>query len=108
MIPAPGANKFILIDDLIIRFNYGGTNAWTSNPQIQILYNGVLIQSIAPTWTSTFTKYDPIDGFALMQIAGTDFVNQAVSLGLSAAPTGNAAGDNTITIWCNYTIVDVF
>lgn len=108
LVAAPGANKFIFVDDIIVRFNYGGTNAWTSSPSIFLTYGGVAGGSLAVGWTNAFTIYDLVDSTGLVPITPANLVNTALTFTLSAPPTGNAAGDNTVTVKVYYTVVDVF
>ncbi len=118
IIAAPGSNKAINVIAAGVRFNYGGTNVFTAGASqtIRLKYgtagttlqdnandlisNAVIVSnavkyclSFHPTFVSNATVAN-VDNLALN-------VTQPVATEIS----GNAANDNTITIWVTYYIV---
>lgn len=107
LVPGQGAGTVIVPDLMFMVMNYGGTNAWTSNPATSLLSNGVTMGGLTTaTWTDVFTKIIYV-AFPSYNGQNTNVENGAISLHLSAAPTGNAAGDNTVTVFFYYKILNI-
>lgn len=93
-----------------IRLNYGGSNVFTNSPIVDIQYNGVTITAFSSLgtafWTGTanYICYNPSVNF---EAVATGLENQAVTLKLSMAQAGNAAGDNTVTVILFYTVTTI-
>lgn len=109
LVAAQGANTIIVPQYFIARLNYGGNNAFTGTPTTQLRYGGS-VSSVTQTFGAAFWNATATTLFGWtnpLNIVGTTFnmVNVAVDLNLSAAITGNAANDNTVTILFGYDVI---
>lgn len=114
IIAAPGAGKFISIIKAFGQLNYGGNNAFTNtgSGQINLYYNNgsgqitnAIMSSSAITATATSITYQAQS--SILSVASTGLANQAIVAYQTSATeiSGNAANDNTITIYVYYTTV---
>lgn len=110
LVAAPGANKVIICANATIVHNYGGTNVWTALSGAQIGYGSPLaglVTITAPTFTAVSSQirggpYTMATGLALSSIVDKDLVWRVTVTG-----TGNAANDNTATVFVEYYVIDV-
>lgn len=105
-------NTIIIPVCMAFQLNYGGTSAFTSEPSVKPEYGGVAYGgniSVASFWESTETSMALCQftaGFTATTIPST-WINVQPILTLSAGITGNAAGDNTVTIYMTYLVLSV-
>jgi hypothetical protein len=109
LVASAGAGVVIVPVQAVYKFNYGGTNAFTSNPTADIGFGttqGTSIKlngpsSIGTFWMATANEYylTTMNGITLTAVAAE---NTAIYARLSAALTGNAAGNNTVTVQLIY------
>jgi len=108
IVPAQGPGFVVIISGIYLRMNYGGTNVFTNSPAINIDYNGILSASLAIDvnvfWQSAANTVSVNEGPNMASLL-SNFDNQPVILNLTAALTGNAAGDNTVTVIAEYQVI---
>jgi hypothetical protein len=113
LISAPGSGKMLMILFIVAKFIYGGTNVFTGGGTVGFMYQGSSIVSSFTQLTSgimtgsTSTYAFMGSGFSnAITVSSTQ--NKALQIGnLTGAFTGNAANNNTIDYFINYTIFDI-
>lgn len=115
LIAAPGANKIAIVDSLVLKLNYGGTNAFTESADNLVLEyydSGTDITGSIETTgfidgTADYVAVIRPASIATMA-AATVGVNEAVRLFNTGDGeiAGNAANDNTLTAVITYHVVD--
>lgn len=119
IIAAPGAGNVINIVNLSSVMTYGGTNAFTNTSgqpiaayygtntsASNLIFNAVSNSTI--TATATTWEFSVQHGSPTANIAASIAVNAALVIGVPSASAniaGNAANNNTITIYVLYTII---
>jgi hypothetical protein len=112
LIAAPGSSKTIFILSAESRFNYGGTNVFTTGGSCRLVYGSSAGGTSAVTGIMTTTQ---MNGSANYLVSGTLAAisnsasttdNQVISVWNSGSNyAGNAAGDNTCTVSCTYVVI---
>lgn len=113
LLAAPGAGKFIQPMYFVATCDVATASVFTNAPSMNFRYNDSAtgqesssLGSVTFWQSSTATIYRLI-----LQVAGTNdqanFVNQPLTCRLSAAVTGNAANNKTVTIRLQYRIVNI-
>lgn len=118
LLSSPGSSKYILLLNAISVMNYAGTNGFTASASQTISLYYTSSSGIICTQTdlisnssivATQTNYCYNQTTLLPQTNQTNLSNKPIVIinttGTNIA--GNAAGDNTITIFCYYTIVQI-
>jgi len=109
LVPAQGANTIIVPISCITKHVYGGTNVWSNLPTTSLNYGGIEVIAVVqnPVWTTAGNAFGL--GYNIGSDTATEAqcVNLDLTLTLSAALTGNAAGDNTAIVSTKYIIVSV-
>ncbi|QKV51006.1 hypothetical protein [Crucivirus sp.] len=115
LITAPAAGRFLYVYGVFLKLNYGGTNAFTNTPTITHKIGttsiGGSVASPTTFWTATANTYTMMSPHALnsanlsYQLAATVLDGAAYKLTLSAALTGNAANNNTVTAIVEYRLM---
>ena len=103
LVAAQGSGKVIIPLSINLKMVYGGTNAFTSAPNIFLQYgtaissfNCYAIGTLTNFWTATQNTYAFANNFVNEVNNATQFENVLLSIGFTA-PTGNAANNNTMT-----------
>ncbi len=106
LVAAPTAGKILVPLQMVMKFNYGGNNAFVTGGNITVIYSTsaiVLMQTNSAFYTGTVDK---IYTLMICQANGaTTGTAEAQALQITTAtidPTGNAANDNTISVWLSY------
>lgn len=115
IIPAPGAGKAIVVSDVVSKFVYGGSNAFTggtgSPPALRYgSSTGPVARAsevaMRDQMTGTANSYLMEGATNLATTAASLIENQPVVLfSNGAAYTGNASNDNTLVVNVNYYVV---
>lgn len=104
IVAAPGAGFSILVDSVVVIMRYGGTNVWTNNPSINLLWGGGSGIIPAFPWTNAFTRLNESTNVSTSgNVSG--FENQPFTFSLVSGLTGNAANDNTATVVVYYRLL---
>lgn len=109
LVPAQGADTIIVCSNFTVVHNYGGTNVWTSIGAQQIGYqeptmlNAVTIAGAAFTLATSNMRSGPYTSQASGPIS--TIINQPLSFRLATGGTGNAANDNTATVFVEYYVI---
>ena len=116
-IPAPGANKVILIFSCIARMNYAGTSAFIAGvgQQINLVYGNPFTKTAvtpcldngALTDVADSSTWSPLGTFS--STLNADIYNKDI-FAKNPDPTeisGNAADDNTVSIKCLYYVFTI-
>ncbi len=104
VIAAQGSGKAIAIHNVVSKFTYGGTNAFTNVQAISVFYNAGTAQSWYVTNAATpmnGTASNVIMGQQLLNyntLANMENVNVVVKNTGASEITGNAANNNTLTV----------
>lgn len=108
LISAGGAGTIIYVTSANFKLNYGGNNAFSNTPTAGISYSttttNALITIGASFWTATSNYYSIPSPYNAVSLAAdaSALENAAISWVMSAASTGNAANDNTVTVEIKY------
>lgn len=118
LVSAQGANTVIVPITIAFIMRYGGTNAFTNAPSMQIGYNGspnfpTLGYAGAAFWTQTNTRVivwsvpaaPTTDMYPSLPLSG--MTNQPLTTAFGAALTGNAANNNTLEVFTTYYVISV-
>lgn len=113
LIPAQGANTVIVPIFVGWKLKYGGSNVFTNNPTTRLNYSTAVASNIIATnnagnafWQQAsdtfFFAYPQIN-----ELSSSNITNVAVYYNSGLAATGNAAGDNTVTVNCLWYISNI-
>lgn len=107
IVPAQGAGTYVQVQNIDMRFNYGGNNNFTSTQVLNVNWGANFWYSINPGagfWEATanriYNSYPTNTNDLLSNVE-----NMPINVQLAAGLTGNAAADNTVTIDCYYKVV---
>lgn len=114
IVPAQGAGTVITVTSIIVKYIYGGTNAFTGGGNLNIRYTNTTGQSINATiMTSalllgTASVYSQTLNTAISGAAIANMENRLVCIhNATAAFTGNAANNNLINVKILYYITQI-
>ena len=117
IVAAQGAGTIIVCVNCILKFVYGGSNAFTNSSQTALNYgtafgtNKILVfESNTSFWEATANQYAMlIPATNAYTGTGASIENTAVSMNIASATafTGNAAGNNTVQVKLLYYVTTV-
>jgi len=112
-IAAPGSGNIIVVQSVLTKLVYGGSNVFTNGQSCSLLYNGttsvctdvITAAQVVFSTNSTHSTTYPLSFSA----ASSSLENQNIKIANVGASeiTGNAAGDNTVNVYIYYTIVAI-
>lgn len=102
LVAAPGAGKYILVDDIAATLNYG-TAAFTGNNAVEIRYTDGAGAKVTGDLAYAWLLGTATAAVRAVPAAVTPVANAAV---VAAVPTADpAAGDSTVSIEVSYRVV---
>lgn len=114
LVAAPGSGNVIVCYYVILKFVYGGNNAFSSAPSSQIDFgptwntnNIVSFTGGTSFWQATSNQYWQTALTTVQTNAASAVENTGVYFNLNSGVTGNAAGDNTFKIQLAYYILSI-
>lgn len=105
LLPAPGEGYGWYVSGSTCEQVYGGHNAWTNTPSLSLYYNGITEgNNLTASWIGTQNLLTT-SSVVLTNIPVVNMNNGALSMGVSTALTGNAAGDNYVVVTIYYRLI---
>lgn len=111
IVNAPGPGKYLVPISASAEMNYGGTNAFTNEPVIQLKVGTAITHATvasAPNiafWQGTSNQLVGLGPQAIPQSSSAAWENAAMTWNMSVGTTGNAAMDNTAAITVTFFIL---
>jgi len=102
LLAAPGAGLITIPLAFAFKLNYAGTNPYTAGNQVQWYYVGYISEPLASISNTTYIN-STNKTYSVVQIENNNtvgvFENVAINVSMQTGnPSGNAAGDNTVTV----------
>ena len=116
VIAAPGSGKVIIPIQYMVKFIYGGNNAFVASASqtLTLQYGsdtttGVVTLANNPTIISTSTSYHSNASAIILNLPSSSLENSGLSMynPIATEISGNASNDNSINISCIYYIVQI-
>jgi len=110
VVAAPGADKVIICSNYTIVHNYGGSNVWTALGTFTLGYDSPQVGGVAmavPTLSASSSQIRSAPFTLAANLALSSVIDKALTLRVGTPGTGNAANNNTVTVFAEYYVIDV-
>lgn len=109
VVPAQGANTIIVPTFIQLIYNYAGNNPFTNDPFFQFSYDNpndgdIEITTAGLTESKSMVRFHTCTSNLLDEV---ECVNVKLTVNVASALTGNAANDNTVTVFVTYYVTTI-
>jgi len=108
LVSAQGAGTVVAVRFIDIKFNYGGTNAFTTGGGLVVTYDGDFSNAVIRSSAWDYSQAEDAIGYVACSptpILSSLAANKQVTFAVAVALGGNAANNNTVTVVVHYEVV---
>jgi len=111
LLAAQGAGTVSIVVSFTLKFNYGGTNAFTLGNELILEYSvtgrDIIASAISQAEMQGTVSLYALNNFTATRSNITDYENTGIQIRATANFTGNAANNNTVTWSMTYKVISI-